>query len=82
MRIIPENCPTLTVDTGTIYGMQFEGARMTFYEKDLTIKISDCTWRPADWENLFDKDSDYYQCREAGATAILKALFSLTGEGK
>lgn len=31
-------------------------------------------WRPPDWMNEFRKDCDYYQCREAGATAMLEAV--------
>ena len=31
-------------------------------------------WRPDDWMNEFKKDSDYYQCREAGASAGIEAL--------
>ena len=30
--------------------------------------------RPPDWVNEFKKDSSYYQCREAGATAMLSAV--------
>lgn len=36
-------------------------------------------WRPPDWMNEFKKDSDYYQCREASASAMLKAVIEWLG---
>lgn len=44
MRIILDNCPTVTIDSGTIYGKQFAGAPMTFYGEPDTIEITDKEW--------------------------------------
>jgi len=61
MRIIPDNCPTVTMDYGTIYGKQFPGASMIFYGEPDVIEITDDEWEEIyagfdEWEtdNLYE----------------------------
>jgi hypothetical protein len=49
------------------------------YHKSDTIEISDAEWRPDNWSiPEWVEEGDF----EAGATSMLNALISLTGEGK
>ena len=71
MRIIPDNIPTVTIDSGTIYGKQFEGKPMTFYEEALTIEV-----------NLDDFREWYYQVwfRKEGGSIHYKDVAKLVQE--
>jgi hypothetical protein len=59
-----------------------------FYDSNDTIEISDCTWRPEAWPDFVEyftnrpEGMTALELWEFGATSMLNALMSLTGEGK
>jgi hypothetical protein len=85
MRLIPDNCPTLTVDTGLIYGTQFSGAPMTFYGEPDTIEITDKKLDiiAAGWLDMIDPDDMVgVHFPEQLFSKYLRDLIQLSGESK